>query len=681
VLIAAVVLAGQDLPSSQTPFRAATDLIPVDVSVLDGSRRPVRGLSAADFTVLEDGQPRPVVAFSEVLVPVHEPAAPGAAWLREAPHEVATNTIPGEGRLVAILMDRSIPRGEPMLRAQRIAAVAVDELGPGDLAAVVRSSDFTGEGLEQGFTSDQSRLRAAIESPAMGLVAVPQMTRGGLVLPSPVPHIDPDAGDCYCGMCVYETLRNVALAMREAPRRRKQLLFVGSVIELQEHAFGEEDRECYGLIEGVRRQLFEEIDSSHITVHVLDPAGLMTFAQQAEQGGIPSPVTPAARAEENRQRLQSLRILPDRTGGRLVTNTNDPEEHVPAIFDESRSYYLLGFEPASNTPDGRLHRIDVRVNDRNLQVRSRTAYRAGIAADSVNGSGRSSAGIDRAQPADAADRAAAARDPSAPPNLDALLDGPLPRATLPLSVSAAPLRMPARRQAALALVLGADLPGLPVSANRPAEDDRRLAITAAAFDDDGGSVAVTRRMMTMPVDAVGETGAVRDGLVARLDVPPGRYDVRVAVRDEASGAAGTVFTTVEVPDFVGEALTLSGVLFRRPTPLEVADSPLADLVAFTPTAERTFSRGEAAVASVRVYQGGDDMMRPVRIATRIVDASGTTAYQEQSELPAGWFGTEQESEYDVVLPTLQLAPGSYLLTIEATLRDIHRARDVRFFIR
>ncbi len=36
----------------QTTFRAGTDLVQVDVSVLDNERRPVRGLTAAYFTLL-----------------------------------------------------------------------------------------------------------------------------------------------------------------------------------------------------------------------------------------------------------------------------------------------------------------------------------------------------------------------------------------------------------------------------------------------------------------------------------------------------------------------------------------------------------------------------------------------------------------------------------------------------
>ena len=50
----------------QVTFRAGVDLVDVEVSVLDKNRLPVRGLTANDFTVLEEGSPRPVVAFTAV---------------------------------------------------------------------------------------------------------------------------------------------------------------------------------------------------------------------------------------------------------------------------------------------------------------------------------------------------------------------------------------------------------------------------------------------------------------------------------------------------------------------------------------------------------------------------------------------------------------------------------------
>src|SRR3972149_5122737 len=59
-----VVAAQQPQPSQSPVFRLAIDLVHLDVSVLDRDRRPVRGLTEKDFTVLEDGQPQPIVVFS-----------------------------------------------------------------------------------------------------------------------------------------------------------------------------------------------------------------------------------------------------------------------------------------------------------------------------------------------------------------------------------------------------------------------------------------------------------------------------------------------------------------------------------------------------------------------------------------------------------------------------------------
>src|SRR5205823_1387214 len=53
-------------PGQQPTFRAGVDVIRLDVSVLDKNRQPIRGLTAADFTILENGKPQRIVALSQV---------------------------------------------------------------------------------------------------------------------------------------------------------------------------------------------------------------------------------------------------------------------------------------------------------------------------------------------------------------------------------------------------------------------------------------------------------------------------------------------------------------------------------------------------------------------------------------------------------------------------------------
>src|SRR5262249_40928925 len=139
-------------------FKAGVQLVRLDVSVLDDKRQPVRGLQASDFTVLEDGQSRPIRSFQAVdLAASTATAAPPVAPIPA--HEVATNRMGDDtSRLIFILMDRSIPPERPMLVARQIADAAVDAMGPGDLAAVLT----TGLLVPQNLTSDRARLHKTI---------------------------------------------------------------------------------------------------------------------------------------------------------------------------------------------------------------------------------------------------------------------------------------------------------------------------------------------------------------------------------------------------------------------------------------------------------------------------------------------------------------------------------------
>src|SRR5690606_3658694 len=112
--------------------------------------------------------------------------------------DVVTNTRAEEGRLVVIVMDRSIPVGPGTVMARKIASAVVDAMGPNDLAAIVMSSGFSNELEPHNFTADRARLRAAIARPFMGQVSPPNMLPSGL---RPAPAEMLFTGDCLCGTC------------------------------------------------------------------------------------------------------------------------------------------------------------------------------------------------------------------------------------------------------------------------------------------------------------------------------------------------------------------------------------------------------------------------------------------------------------------------------------------------
>jgi VWFA-related protein len=335
----------------------------------------VTGLTAADFTVKEDGVERPIAAFTAVDLSGDSPAnvaggpvalPTGATTSAGASAASAREARPG--RLVTILMDRSTPPGEPTIVARHIADAVVDQLGPGDQAAVL----YTGFGTPQEFTSDRTRLHAIIAKSDPSAVL-----SDDVMAMQEFQDVDPmQTGACYCGLCVPETIAHVAEVI-QAASQRKVLFFVGHDMEFQSAR-----DDCGFLLRKARERMVRAIDVANLTVHVIDPVGLANSLPSAQASCCNTPFhrdmarkTAAMIAGDNRRRA-TLMTIPAYTGGRTVLNTNAPWAAVPAIFAESATYYLIAIPPAHTTADGSYHRLEVKVNRRGVQVRARQGYYA-----------------------------------------------------------------------------------------------------------------------------------------------------------------------------------------------------------------------------------------------------------------------------------------------------------------
>ena len=192
------------------------DLVHLDVSVLDRDRRPVKGLTAEDFTVFEQGEPQRVAAFSAVDLPDPPPAP--VAWMRDIAPDVKRNSDIADRRLVVIVMDdATIPWDLAMIKSAReIGRLAVERLGPNDLACVVFTRDNRNA---QEFTNDRTRLLKAIDAfeyggRNVGLTARRQGAPGLVLAETPALYASID------------TLRRVAETLASLPQRRKAVIYV-----------------------------------------------------------------------------------------------------------------------------------------------------------------------------------------------------------------------------------------------------------------------------------------------------------------------------------------------------------------------------------------------------------------------------------------------------------------------
>ena len=668
-MIVIVCLAGlsiavrtQQLPSQPPPtFQSGVDIVQVDVSVLDNDRRPVQGLTIADFTVLEDGKPRPIVGFVPVQLAERERAS-AAAWLRDVTPDITTNDVKREGRLVIIMFDWSI-RFDDSTLARRIATAAVDQLGPGDLAAVVFTSAFANAGTPQNFTADRARLLAAINRPfafAMhdpcGIHADPR-NENCVMIQDPEGY---ESGDCYCRLCVPETIARVADAVRDVQGRRKTLLFIGTYFRSYEGpqgpasllaALAKKGRRasplgagvCAGRVEDATAKMVRATSLANLTIHTMDAVGLETPFNSPLGGSVIGQT----------ERREDLAVLADLTGGRAVMNTNAPEEHVPAVFAESHSYYLLAFAPVDPKKNGKLHKIEVKVDRRAVMVRTRAGYYAGPTREPG-----------RREPSTVSSEAATT------------LDGVLPGTDVPLSVSVAPFATPGRSESAVAIVLGV---GQQVPADRAAANGT-VKVLAAAFDRNGRSVqsedqtvGITRR--------VGVAGRSAYEVISRLALKPGRYEVRVGL-DDGPGQRASVYTFVDVPDFANQPLSLSGiVLAASPAVPSAPRDAFTNLLPIVPTAQREFAPTDRATAFLQVYQDRSGTPQPVTVTAQIADTSDRVVLDETTSLSDDRFTGNRSADYRFELPVDRLERGEYLLTIEASQRQHVARRGVRFTVR
>ena len=595
----------QPPPGARPTFRAGVDAIAVDVTVLDRSRRPIRGLPAEAFTVFENGQPQPIVSFDEIVVP--PPVEPTASWTQEVASDVvATDT--DTRRLVVIVMDdgyTGIDFGEP--RSVRLVAHAiVDQLGPADMAAVV----YTFMGRSQNFTADRAQLRSAIEAFApknWGAASVPL----GCAL--------------RVGGCAVNALTGIAEVLATAPPGRKLVMFISPGIGLGRELAVNPD--SFSGFDGLR-EMFQDLQVANATVYGFDPRGLMVGAGSRDEVA-----------------------LAEATGGRRIRNTNDPELHVPDVFRENGSYYLIGYQSTHAERDGRFRRIRVTVNRPDVTVQTRTGYFA---------PGRR--------------RTRAASVPAREP-LDAALEQGLPGGDLSFRLSTAVLGMPERREAAVLAVTGIPpCPAIPDAGDSPSTARTcQVEVVMAAFDTSWRSRGVHRQTLELTA-----TGGARDvDVISHVRLAPGRYELRLAA--ESGGRTGRVLASIDVPDFAREPLSLSGVMVGHPPAVSgTAEHPPLPV---TPGVGRVFTSSDQRTAFVRLYQDRRRPPAPVTVSSTVTSERDVVVATETVTLDAERFKAGHSADYLVDLPLARLTPGEYLLSIVASAGEHQAERRLRFAIR
>lgn len=641
-VVTGVVLAQQPQPIPS--FKSGVDLLVLDVSVFTGDdrhRRPVRGLVADDFTVLEDGKPQKVTAFSAIDLPdVEQPATEPAAatWVRDVVPDVQKNADSADPRLVVIVMDDSTPmRAAEIPLVKSCARRIVADLGPRDLAAVVYTLD---QRRGQNYTHDRRLLLASIDS-FMGSAPIGESGKGDF------DEFDLLATTLYTA--TIGTLQGVVRDLAAIPERRKIVFFVSVGVPLtvkdtgpRQNMIGDQDKN------GAIRQLFQRLPplfadagQANVNVYSIDPGGLRTEKPGATH------VVGAANAD-------FLKTVSARTGGAATVDTNDPGPGIAQAFRENASFYLLGYQPSNPRMDRRFRRIEVRVNRPGVTVRTREGYYE----------------PERPNPAKAK---------NAPPSpVMTAIAGILPNTDIDLEATAAPFAIPGHHLSAVAIALRVKQP-MPGRQSRLVEN---VDVAVNAYEAERGHLAATDHLKAAIALRPGEAGDVEYDVLSRLDLAPGRYQLRIGARSALSGKSGSIYLDLNVPDFSHPAVSMSSVVLSGGPAVPVAPKEkLSSLLPVVPTLTREFDTDDNVSAFFRVQQGRNGKLTPVTLTTRITDVKGNVAFTQTDVLAPDRFAKDRAADCRLQLPLGKLASGAYLLTARVESGGLSAQREVRFGVR
>jgi len=611
-------------------FRATTDIVQTDVTVLGPDGRPMRGLTMADFELYEDGERLELLGFAEVSIP---DADDGPAWLRDSSADVR-NALGGRV-FVFLLDDAQVPylmtRGRGFIHPnERIAAVTriaeqfINRMGPDDAAAVICVFD---KRCDQDFTSDRGRLRAAV----------------GKFMPKSIP---PGYGASPYKVSANMTM-SIARMLDGQASRRRTIIYISPSLPTRPEIWPPPASKGMSLEDIQVLATFKSAMSSGITVYGVNPTLLLSLKDAL-------PADPDAPESEQALKYSAPpRSLSLETGGFNISRPDQFAEGVTQIFRETGSYYLLGYEPPPKKDTGYnmiggLRSLEVRVNRPGAVVKARRGYIA------------------------PPPRAAPKNPPAA---ATSALAGVLPKTDLPLRVNVVPFALPGERDSLVVVT---------VAINQPPTDSRirdQIDVQIRAFTPHGDERAM-KRMQIDPMLAPSRDGAAVTEVVAELRLKPGVYAIRASAYSERMGTAGSVFADVEIPDVAKAPLALSGILLMAvPRPESVTPEPLSQMLPAVPTTRREFTRTAVVRAHVRVYQGDRAAAAPVTIRTTILDGTGAAVLDRTESLAADRFGTTRSADVRIDVPVGALGVGAHRLRIEATAAGAPVHRDVQFVMK
>lgn len=365
-------------------FTANSNLVVLDVTVRDKSGNLVEGLEKEDFAVLEDGKAQAIQVFEfqkltqEKLAVLPPPPPPP----KDEPisRKVETINVPAAGqiqyhdkRLLCLFFDLSGMGVPEQVRAQQEALKFIDEkMTASDMVSIMTFSG--GVRVENDFTPDREALRKTINNLPIGELAD---------LADMADDADEDSGeDTGQAFIADETEFNVfntdrKLAALESAVKKLALLPEKKALVYFSAGVGktgvENQSQLLATVNAAVRSnvAFYPVDARGLAA--LPPGGDASKAASRGTGMFSGSSVRKDRDKFNSQQ-ETLTSLAADTGGKAFLDSNDLAVGIVQAQTDVQSYYIVGYYSSNYAEDGRFRKFTVKLA---AQPQAKLEYRPG----------------------------------------------------------------------------------------------------------------------------------------------------------------------------------------------------------------------------------------------------------------------------------------------------------------
>ncbi len=651
-------------------FTINTNVVIVNVTVLDRNGQPIPNLTKDDFILLEDGKPQKLQAVdfqrlnSKTLPPVTDAEPPPSAepkGFNPDSEKTALKTSMvskyQDRRLIVMLFDFSSMQPPEQTRAKN-AAIKF-------LTSQMTSSDSVslmifGSELKtvQDFTSDRDLLIATINKFRVG-----DSSENATVADEGA-----DSQDVSGQFVADETEFNIfnsdlkLAALEDAARQlgqypeKKALVYISSGI--QKNGVDNQSQLRATVNTAIRSNVaFYPIDARGLSALV--PGGDAT-QQGAAGSGLYSGSGQRSVKENFNNQQETLATLALDTGGKALLDSNDLTEGIRQVQEDFSSYYVLSYESTNTTLDGRYRRIQVKLAPRLADLKAKLNYRQGYYGSTTF-------------------RRMGDSDKEAQLAQALMSDNPV--TDLPVAVEVDYFRIEKDKYF---IPISVKIPGSALAfRNKGAKQATELDFIAEVFDARKRSAATVRDTIPLKLasDVAGQVVRKNIQYDTGVTLTPGTYQLRLVARENGEGKVGTYEVPFVIPDLTNQkTLRFSSLVVsnqREPVTEQVggvknskkllAANPLIDDgKKLLPNVTRVFRPGQNMLVYVEVYDPNIPDFLPENFRRANVSASVAFYKNDKKvfESPAVRANRLSETRPGTLpvwlqLPVNNLTPGKY----------------------